>query len=102
VEGRLVPQAQPPAVELVVADTGPGLPSEVLEQLLAGESTVQLRAGGSGLGLRICRTLVEANGGRLWAESEPGRGASFHFTLPVVTAEAPGETHTPPAAAGTA
>jgi two-component system sensor kinase FixL len=45
------------------------------------------KANGMGIGLSICRTIVEAHGGRLWAESRPGSGAVFRFTLPVAPAE---------------
>ncbi|HLB12594.1 MAG TPA: sensor histidine kinase, partial [Dehalococcoidia bacterium] len=41
------------------------------------------KAGGLGLGLYITGMLVEAHGGRIWAESEPGKGSAFHFTLPL-------------------
>jgi len=66
-------------VRVTVADTGPGVAPEVAEQLFT--AFVSTKAEGMGLGLSICRTIVEANGGRIWME--PGRdgGAEFHFTL---------------------
>ncbi len=64
-----------------VADTGPGLPEHVAERLF--QPFVTTKAQGLGMGLAICRTIVEAHGGRLWAESNPGGGALFLFMLPV-------------------
>ena len=73
-------------VEGAVADTGHGIPPEELpllfekfSQTSSGRATSQ---PGTGLGLLICRHLVEAHGGRIWAESAPGRGARFVFRLP--------------------
>jgi signal transduction histidine kinase len=66
-----------------VTDDGPGIPSEELAHLFdrfwRGRGA---RAEGSGLGLTIARELVRAHGGEIWAESAPGHGATFHFTLP--------------------
>ncbi len=72
-------------VEVAVHDSGPGIPPE--EQALLFEKFSQTSSGksvqgGSGLGLVICRHLVEAHGGRIWVESEPGRGTRFAFRLP--------------------
>jgi two-component system, sensor histidine kinase and response regulator len=72
-------------VEVSVHDSGPGIPPE--EQTLLFEKFSQTSSGksvlgGSGLGLVICRHLVEAHGGRIWVESEPGRGTRFAFRLP--------------------
>jgi signal transduction histidine kinase len=72
-------------VEVAVADTGPGIAAEDLEKIF--EEFEQTGAGkqaeGTGLGLPLSRKLVELHGGRLWAESEVGRGSTFRFTLPV-------------------
>ena len=46
------------------------------------------KADGSGLGLYICKTLVEANHGRIWVDSDPGRGAAFHLAFPAAAGEA--------------
>ncbi|HJQ51210.1 MAG TPA: ATP-binding protein, partial [Gaiellaceae bacterium] len=71
-------------VEIAVADTGPGIPAEDLSAIFEEfEQTDEGRkAEGTGLGLPLSRKLVELHGGRLWAESEAGRGSTFHFTLP--------------------
>jgi signal transduction histidine kinase len=73
-------------VEIAVADTGPGISSEHLETIF--EEFEQASDGkkadeGTGLGLPLSRKLVELHGGRLWVESEVGRGSTFRFTLPV-------------------
>lgn len=79
--------------EVAVADTGPGIPAAELPLLFepfSQVSTAQKAAGqGTGLGLVICRHLVEAHGGRIWAKNELPRGARFAFRLPVMTAPAP-------------
>lgn len=70
-------------VRFTVADTGPGIPREHLDHVFdrywQAKSTAKL---GTGLGLSIAKGIVEAHGGRIWAESPPGRGAEFNFTLP--------------------
>jgi PAS domain S-box-containing protein len=69
-----------------VADTGEGIAPEHLPRLF--DRFWQAERGnrtGLGLGLAIAKGIVEAHGGRIWAESEPGRGSSFFFTLPVFT-----------------
>ncbi|MFH1314359.1 MAG: hybrid sensor histidine kinase/response regulator [Candidatus Eisenbacteria bacterium] len=71
---------------LAVSDTGYGIdPKEtekVFECLYQGKATVDLSRKGLGLGLYICKEIVSCHGGRIWAESEIGRGTTFHFTLP--------------------
>jgi PAS domain S-box-containing protein len=76
-------------VTLSVRDAGPGLPPKDLERVFdkfyrADNSDAQT-AYGYGLGLYVCRRLVEAQGGRIWAENAPGGGAVFSFTLPVAS-----------------
>jgi signal transduction histidine kinase len=69
-------------VELVVADTGCGLSFEEQEHLFEKYRLSRHKNNGSGLGLYICKTLVEANQGRIWVESTPGHGAAFHLSFP--------------------
>jgi signal transduction histidine kinase len=77
------------AASVTVSDSGPGIPAH--EMPLLFEKFSQATAGKSasgpstGLGLVICRHLVEAHGGRIWAESEPGQGSRFIFLLPLPT-----------------
>jgi two-component system sensor histidine kinase KdpD len=70
-------------VEVVVADRGPGLPAgeeeRIFEKFVRGAGTGR----GVGLGLAICRAIVAAHGGRIWAENRTGGGAAFRFTLPL-------------------
>jgi two-component system, sensor histidine kinase and response regulator len=66
--------------EVSVADTGPGLSDEVRQRLF--RPFVTTKASGMGVGLSICRGIVDAHGGRLWAEANPGGGTVFRFTLP--------------------
>jgi signal transduction histidine kinase len=72
-------------VEVAVADTGPGIAAEDRKRIFEEfEQTDEGRkAEGTGLGLPLSRKLVELHGGRLWVESEPGRGSTFRFTLPL-------------------
>ncbi len=72
------------AVHCSVADTGIGVPPEkqrmIFEAFAQADSSMSRRYGGTGLGLAISSELVELMGGRMWLESEPGRGSVFHFT----------------------
>jgi signal transduction histidine kinase len=63
-----------------VRDSGPGLTSVALERLFEPFYTTKPR--GLGLGLSICRSIIEAHGGRLWASANAPRGAVFQFMLP--------------------
>lgn len=67
-------------VEVGVADTGSGLSPEVRASLF--RPFVTTKDGGMGVGLSVCRSIVEAHGGRMWAEDNPGGGTLFRFTLP--------------------
>jgi two-component system sensor kinase FixL len=67
-------------VRVTVADTGPGVAPELAGQLFT--AFVSTKADGMGLGLSICRTIVEANDGRIWLAARDGGGSAFHFTLP--------------------
>ena len=65
--------------EVSVADTGSGIAPEIATQLF--QPFVTTKKHGMGVGLSICRTIVESHGGKIWVESEPGRGTVFRFTL---------------------
>jgi signal transduction histidine kinase len=63
-----------------VRDTGPGLDPQGIERIF--EAFYTTKASGLGMGLSICRSIIEAHGGRLWAGPNTPRGAVFQFTLP--------------------
>ena len=77
---------------VAVTDTGPGVPEaerqRIFEEFHQVDSSSTREKGGTGLGLAIARRIVEMHGGRVWAESEPGRGSRFCFTVPVRVGEA--------------
>lgn len=70
---------------VIVADTGPGVDPSIASDLFG--AFVSTKPEGMGLGLSICRTIVEANGGRIWAEPGPEGGSRFIFTLPIAELE---------------
>jgi signal transduction histidine kinase len=75
--------AAPESVTIAVADTGIGIAPEHLPRLFDKFSQVPGgTSGGAGLGLAIAKRIVETHGGRIWVQSEPGRGSVFSFTLP--------------------
>ena len=87
--GRVTINARPLAedqIEVTVQDDGPGLPPEALERVFERfyrvDKARSREQGGTGLGLAIVKHIVQSHGGRVWATSEPGRGATFCFTLP--------------------
>lgn len=79
-------------VTVSISDTGLGIASEDLPHLFQKfyrvDNTATRTIGGTGLGLYICRTIVERYGGQIWAESKPGSGSSFSFRLPRTKTEA--------------
>ncbi len=77
------------SVHVQVRDTGPGIAPEdiphVFERFWRGDKSRTRGTGGTGLGLAIARNWVEAHGGRIWVESQPGRGATFTFVIPLAS-----------------
>ena len=80
-------ETDPKYVTVRVIDTGIGIAPEAQKRLFIPfqqvDASTSRRAGGTGLGLAICRSFVEMHGGRIWVESEPGKGSTFSFTLPI-------------------
>lgn len=79
-------QENQPYLEISVKDTGIGIAVEEIPNLFKkffrSEAAVKSQTEGSGLGLYIAKNIIQAHGGRIWAESEVGRGSTFHITLP--------------------
>ena len=82
VRGRVEPQQ----VVVSVSDEGPGIAAadlpRVFDRFYRADSDLTKRAKGAGLGLYLAKAVVEAHGGRIWAESPPGKGTTFSFSLP--------------------
>jgi signal transduction histidine kinase len=74
------------AITISVSDEGPGIPSEdlphVFERFYRANSDLTRRVQGTGLGLYLAKAVIEAHGGRIWAESMPDVGTTFSFSLP--------------------
>jgi C4-dicarboxylate-specific signal transduction histidine kinase len=73
-------------VDLSVMDSGPGVSAEIRERLF--QPFVTTKPAGMGVGLSICRGIVESHGVRMWLAENPGGGAAFHFTLPAAAVDA--------------
>jgi signal transduction histidine kinase len=78
-------QAEPDGVLVAVKDSGPGLASASLELFAPFYTT---KPDGLGMGLSICRSIIEAHGGRMWVTANLPRGAIFYFTVPTRRASA--------------
>ena len=76
-------------VEVRVSDTGCGLSEAIADRLF--QSFVTTKPNGMGVGLSICRTIVEAQGGRIWASQNPGGGTVFHLTVPLAAVDEPSD-----------
>jgi len=80
---RIFSEKRPESFLIGVSDNGIGIPREYLEQVFVPLKRLHARsASGHGLGLALCKKIVEAHGGRIWVESAPGQGSRFFFTLP--------------------
>jgi two-component system phosphate regulon sensor histidine kinase PhoR len=79
-------QADDGTMEIFVQDDGPGIPPEsldlIFERFYRVDKARSLEQGGTGLGLSIVKHIVQSHGGKVWVKSEPGKGATFFFTLP--------------------
>jgi signal transduction histidine kinase len=88
---RIVIQAQresaPGMLRVTVKDNGPGIPEEIREKIWVSFFTTKGGRGGTGLGLSACMQMVNQNGGKIWLQSEPGKGATFFVTLPAAKLE---------------
>jgi len=76
------------SIEFSIKDTGVGIPKDqqnrVFTKFFRGANAMKLETEGSGLGLFITKNIIEAHGGKIWFESEEGKGTTFYFTLPIV------------------
>ena len=86
---RLLAQTEKNMLRITVSDQGIGIPEDKLESIFEAfeqaDGSISRSYAGTGLGLSITRHLVEQHGGKIWAESKPGKGSQFHFTLPITT-----------------
>ena len=72
-------------IEIAVSDTGSGFHDDVKQNLF--QTFFTTKETGMGVGLSISRSIIEAHGGRMWAEANPSGGATFRFTLPAASSE---------------
>lgn len=88
-ERRISSNSQQNAVRISISDNGPGIPAEYHQEIFNEFLRLQQTSDshGMGLGLAIARRLIEAHGGKIWVESEPGNGSTFSLLLPMRTKE---------------
>jgi signal transduction histidine kinase len=87
-----------PVIRVIIQDNGPGIGPDVLSFIFDPFFTTKPEGQGPGLGLSVCHGIVNEHGGHIWAESEPGRGATFFVELPVLPVSSPvsiDSSHTP-------
>ncbi len=77
-----------PVIRMIFQDDGPGIPVEVMPHIFDPFFTTKGECEGTGLGLSICHGIIAEHGGHIWAQSEPGKGATFFIELPIVQPEA--------------
>ena len=89
------PAEDEPALIFAVTDTGEGIPPDAFDRIFEKFGQVETRKAGqkmsTGLGLTFCKMVVEAHGGRIWVESEIGKGSTFSFTIPTAGGETTAE-----------
>lgn len=89
-EGRVtvISEEKDDFIRVAVKDTGPGIKAELIPELFQKFTQLERggmrKTGGTGLGLAISKAIIEGHGGTIWAESEFGKGSTFHFALPMV------------------
>jgi signal transduction histidine kinase len=92
---RIGARAEGDMAIIYVSDQGIGIPPEeqelIFERFYRVDTRLRRDQPGSGLGLFIARAIVEAHGGRIWVESQVGRGSRFFFTIPLSRRRLPGE-----------
>jgi len=86
-------------MKVSVTDTGIGIPAQDLSKLFDRffqvESHLTRKHGGMGLGLSVAKSMIELHGGRIWVESEEGKGSTFTFLLPLRSSDEPEEKTSP-------
>jgi two-component system sensor histidine kinase GlrK len=87
VQIKLEPDSKARVMRISVTDTGPGIPSNslphIFERFYQGSTQTRSSVAGSGIGLTLAKMVVEAHGGKIWAESELGKGTTMNFVLPL-------------------